>query len=118
MQFKRALQHTIAWKSLNTAFAFFINLLLVRIFGAAVSGDFFYSLTMLAFFTLATSWSLEAGITYYASNDTANIPAITSFLVPWLLFQGICLWFVLRFIEVNLDARLAAVYILANLCIA
>ena len=118
MQFKRALQHTIAWKSLNTALAFFINLLLVRILGAAVSGDFFYSLAMLAFFTLASSWSLESGITYYASKDNGNIPAITSFLIPWVLFQAICLWLLLRFIEVNLDARLAAAYILANLCIA
>jgi len=117
MQFKRALQHTIAWKSLNTVLAFFINLLLVRILGAAASGDFFYSLTILAFFTLASSWSLEAGITYYGSNDHKNIPAITLFLFPWMLVQGVCLWGLLQSIGTNLDHQLSWIFIVANLAI-
>ncbi len=117
MQFKRALQHTIAWKSLNTVLAFCINLLLVRIFGAAESGDFFYALTLLAFVTLVASWSLESGITYHGSNDPENIPAITIFLVPWLILQSFIIWWVLTNGAIDLDPRFSWLFIFTNLII-
>jgi O-antigen/teichoic acid export membrane protein len=117
MQFSKALQHTIGWKSLNTLLAFGINLLLVRIMGAESSGTFFYSITVLSFLTLAASWSMEAGITYYGSNDPESTPVIALLIIPVLIVQAAASWLVLRVLPINLEVGLSWVYVLSNLAI-
>jgi O-antigen/teichoic acid export membrane protein len=118
MQFTKALQHTIAWKALNTILTFFINLLLVRILGADGSGEFFYSITLLSFAVLLISWSMESGITYYGSNNLESIPTITLFIIPWLLVQAGATWLLLQFISINLDKQLSWLFIVSNLVIS
>ena len=117
MQFTKALQHSIGWKALNTILIFLINLLLVRILGATASGDFFYSITLLSFFTLIISWSMESGITYYGSNQLSSIPSITIFILPWLFLQAIITWGVLYLIPVHIGRQLSWVYVVSNLLI-
>src|SRR5436309_12496683 len=110
MQFNKALKHTIVWKTLNTGFGFFINLLIVRLLGATASGNFFYAITALSFFTLLISWSLEAGITYYASNNKESLPSISFFILPLLLVQGLISWSILRFIPLGIDTFFSFVF--------
>lgn len=117
MQFTKALQHSLGWKALNTVLTFFINLLLVRILGAAGSGDFFYSIAWLSFFTLAISWSMEAGITYYGANNVSSIPSIILFSIPWLVLQAIGSWWFLDIITLNIQKHIAWLYVISNLVI-
>ena len=117
MQFTKALQHTVGWKALNTILTFLINLLLVRILGADGSGDFYYGITLLSFFTLAISWSMEAGITYYASNNIDTIPSITLFIIPWLMVQAIVSWLLLDLLSINIARYWSLLFVLSNLVI-
>ncbi|MEO7532623.1 MAG: oligosaccharide flippase family protein, partial [Ferruginibacter sp.] len=117
MQFTKALQHTIVWKALNTILIFCINLLLVRILGAESSGEFFFAVTALSFFILILSGSVESGITYYGSNDSANIASLSLLVLPWLLLQALASWLLLRFLAVKVDQQLSWLFIISNLII-
>ncbi len=117
MQFTKALQYTIGWKALNTLLTFFINLLLVRILGVDESGYFFYAITLLSFFTLVISWSMEAGITYYASINNDKISSVLRFILPLLLFQAVTGWVLLYFFPVSINWYFSWSYILSNLAI-
>ncbi|MBC7887784.1 MAG: oligosaccharide flippase family protein [Ferruginibacter sp.] len=117
MQFTKALQHNIGWKALNTVLAFFINLLLVRILGAAESGDFFYTIALLSFFTLVTSWSMEAGITFYGSKHRDSVPAISLLILPWLVMQAVVVWVLLHFMIFSVNRQISWLYVLSNLVI-
>jgi hypothetical protein len=117
MQFTKALQHTIGWKALNTILTFFINLILVRILGAEGSGDFFYSIALLSFFTLLISWSLEAGITYYGSKNVESIASITIFILPWLVIQALVSGMLIQYLPIHTHPQLSWLYVLSNLVI-
>ena len=117
MQFTKALQHTIGWKALNTILTFFINLILVRILGAEGSGDFFYSIALLSFFTLLISWSLEAGITYYGSKNVESIASITIFVLPWLVVQAFVSGMLIQYLPIHTHPQLSWLYVLSNLVI-
>lgn len=88
MQFNKALSYNVLLKTINVFILFCINLILVRIIGANITGDFFYLITVLSFITLVVSLSLEAGITFYASKETA--PAVS---FAWLIILSSLLQF-------------------------
>jgi hypothetical protein len=117
MQFNQALQHTIIWRSLNTALGFGINLLLVRIMGAALSGQFFYALALLSFITLVLSLSIETGITYIGSNTSASIPALTVGIFPLLVLQFILSWWILNWFDTQLDFLFSMLFVVGNLAV-
>jgi O-antigen/teichoic acid export membrane protein len=114
MQFTKALQHTIVWKSLNTLILFVINLLLVRIMGADYSGEFFYAITALSLFVLVLSGSIESGITYYGSHAESNIPALSFFLLPWLLLQALVAYWVVQVLPVTIHSLLSWLFVISN----
>ncbi|MFZ4058547.1 MAG: hypothetical protein ACOYKE_10435 [Ferruginibacter sp.] len=117
MQFNQALQHTIIWRSLNTALGFGINLLLVRIMGAALSGQFFYALALLSFITLVLSLSIETGITYIGSNTSASIPALTVGIFPLLVLQFILSWWILNWLDTQVDFLFSMLFVVGNLAV-
>src|SRR4051812_10494995 len=117
MQFNKALQHTIAWRAGNTLLNFMVNLLMVRLLGAELSGTFYYALTALSFVILVFSCSIEAAITYYGSKDGGIISSITSILLPWMLFQALICWLVLKYIPFTLTHLQSFVYVMSNLAI-
>lgn len=88
MPLKKIIKHTIGWKLVNTLLVFLINLLMVRLLGAAQSGTFFYDITVLSFLVLIISWCLEAGITYYASKDNSAVALMIVFVLPLLVLQA------------------------------
>ena len=117
MEFKKALINTIIWKTLNTIFAFCINLLIVRILGSENSGSFFYSIAILSFITLLTSLCLENGITYYGSKNNAILGSLYVFIFVILLLQGLISWGILYFFKCSIGAGLAWLLILGYLSI-
>ncbi len=117
MQFTKALQNTIVWKILNTTLSLFINLLMIRIMGAAYSGEFFYAITTLSLCVLLLSGSLESGIIYYGSQSEINIPALSFFLLPWLLLQALMAYKVMQFLPIGLYRPLSWVFVIANVAI-
>jgi len=117
MQFKKAIQHTILWKVLNTIITFLINILLVRLLGAEQSGIFYYAITLLGLLILVQSYSLEAGIVYYCSKNN-NVSGIAFFIVPWLLLQLLISLLVLFYlIPVGINRTMAVLYTISNLAI-
>lgn len=115
MQFTKALQHTVGLKALTAILTFGINLLMVRILGAVGSGGFFYAIALLTFFTLAISWCMESGITYYAIKNQSDIPSIIIFIMPWLVLQAIASWLLLHFLNDNPLPQLSWVFVISNL---
>lgn len=117
MSFYKLLKHTIGWKFLNTALVFFINLLMVRLLGITDSGNFFYDIALFSFLILILSWSLEAGIVYYASQYKGALTSIILFVLPLLLFQTILCWIVLKYISFSVSHLVAMLFIIGNLTI-
>ena len=115
MHFNKILKHTIAWKLINTALLFLINLLMVRLLGVADSGIFFYDIAVLSFIQLIVSMSLESGITFYASKDNRTITSILAFILPLLVVQGVISWVMLRHIKFSISIHLSVLFILSNL---
>jgi O-antigen/teichoic acid export membrane protein len=117
MQFKKAIQHTILWKVLNTLITFLINILLVRLLGVEQSGLFYYAIALLSLLVLLQSYSLEAGIVYYGSKY-GSVSGISSFILPWLLFQSLISILVLYYVApANINREVAILYTVSNLAI-
>ena len=89
MQINKILKHAIVWKLANTMLVFLINLLLVRLLGAADSGVFFYEITVLSFWVLVISFSLESGITYFGSKDNKTLSPLIFIILPLLFAQAL-----------------------------
>ncbi len=117
MQFRKAVQHTVLWKVLNTVITFLINVLLVRLLGAQLSGSFYYSLALLSLMILLQSYSLEAGIVYYGSK-TNSVSGISFFILPWLLLQLVISILILYYYTpVTVFRVMAVIYVVSNLAI-
>lgn len=116
MHFNKNFKNTISWKLLNTAFIFFINLLMVRLLSVSESGMFFYDITLLSFLILILSLSIESGITYYAVKDNTIIRSILTILIPLLTFQVFLSWVVIRNVQLSISMFFALLFILGNLC--
>ncbi len=117
MLFNKALLHTVGWKSLNTAFTFFINLLMVRLLGSETSGSFFYAIAVLSFLALLIGLCLENGIIYYASSKPESSRTISMFVLFLLAAQALLSWLILQFFAVGIDKNLALLFIASNLAI-
>lgn len=117
MQFNKALKHTIIFKSLNTAFTFAINILLVRLLGADRSGQFFYAVTVLSFVTLVTGLCLENGITYYISRHPMAAMALTGYIAAALLVQAFISWFVIVQLHLSLPVTYQLLLVVSLLAI-
>ena len=117
MPLKKIIKHTIGWKLVNTLLVFLINLLMVRLLGAAQSGTFFYDITVLSFLVLIISWCLEAGITYYASKDNSAVALMIVFVLPLLVLQAFISRVVIGYIHLSVSSHLAVLFIVSNLTI-
>lgn len=115
MHFNKILQHTIGWKLLNTALLFVINLLMVRLLGAAASGHFFYEITVLIFLLLMVSWSFESGMSYYASKNNGHIGSVLMIMLPLLVIQLAACWWLLSFIKLGINIYFSLLFIMGNL---
>lgn len=117
MPLKKIIKHTIGWKLVNTLLVFLINLLMVRLLGAAQSGTFFYDITVLSFLVLIISWCLEAGITYYASKDNSAVALMIVFVLPLLVLQAFISRVAVGYIHLSVSSHLAVLFIVSNLTI-
>ena len=115
MHFNKILQHTIGWKLLNTALLFVINLLMVRLLGAAASGHFFYEITVLLFLLVMVSWSFESGMSYYASKNNGHIGTILMVMLPLLVIQLLVCWWLLSLIKLGINIYFSLLFIMGNL---
>ena len=116
MHFNKILKNTIIWKLLNTAFIFFINLLMVRLLGVSESGIFFYDITILSFIILVLSLSLESGITYYTVKENVSTRSVLYILIPFLLFQILLSWLIIKAIHLSISNSVAILFVFGNLC--
>lgn len=115
MNFSSALQHTIVWRVLNTLILFFINLLLVRLLGASISGAFFYFMTLLSFFILILGISLESGIGYYMARGKISGKVLLRLVAPVLIVQGLIASLILFLFRSEVHFFLSLSFILANI---
>lgn len=90
---------------------------MVRLLGIAQSGAFFYDITVLSFLVLVISWSLESGITYYASKDNSAVVLMIVFVLPLLVLQTFISWVAVRYIHLSVSTHLAVLFIVSNLTI-
>ncbi len=117
MQFNQALRHNIVWKVVNTFFTFFINLLLVRLLGAAQSGVFYYDVALLGLLVLLQGFSLESGIVYLGSKDKNTLPAIFFTVSAWLLVQVLLSAFILSMVHTSISKAAAVFFVCANIAV-
>lgn len=101
MQFNKALSYNVILKTINVIVLFFINLILVRIIGANITGDFFYLITVLSFLTLVVSLSLEAGIIFYASKNIAGTVSFAWLIILVSVFQFVVTALIILFLVNN-----------------
>ncbi len=117
MQFKQALRHNIFWRVINTLLTFIINLLLVRLLGAAQSGSFYYDVTILSLLVLLQGFSLEAGIVFLGTKNSNDISSITATVFLWVALQTLLSFFVLLFVKVAVSLPLALLFITGNIAV-
>lgn len=89
MRFQQALQHSFFWRSLSAIAVFAVNLLLVRLLGAAGSGSFLYAIAWLSLLTLILSISLESGLVYTGHQSPESVAQFSWLLVGLLLVQAL-----------------------------
>lgn len=117
MQINKILKHAIVWKLANTMLVFLINLLLVRLLGAADSGVFFYEITVLSFWVQVISFSLESGITYFGSKDNRTLSALIFVILPLLFAQALAISALLKFFTFSTGNFFSIIFIVSNLAI-
>ena len=117
MQFHQALRHSIFWRSAQAVLLFIVNLLLVRLLGAAGSGSFLYAITWLSFFTLIISGCLESGMLWLGGTHPATTTRMLRDLLPVWLLQVLVSWGVLSFWSVGISTGLAIVFVASQLVI-
>lgn len=121
MQFNKALSYNVGLKTINVFILFFINLILVRIIGANITGDFFYLITVLSFITLVVSLSLEAGITFYASKEKGLPVSFAWLIILTSLFQFAAIFFIILFLvknSISLPLYYLILFVISNILVS
>jgi O-antigen/teichoic acid export membrane protein len=80
----RYLYKTIAWRGMIYLASFALNICIARIYGASISGDFFYQISIYSLIILVLSLSLESGLGYYASNNNIPVNRLYSLSIIWV----------------------------------
>lgn len=97
MKLKQALLHNTGWKMIAMLFTFLNNIVIVRILGVVISGDFFYALIIFAFVSTLLRLGLEKGIIYITSKFPKKTKAVIAFLFPLIIFQTLITFILLKF---------------------
>ncbi len=97
MQIKQALLHNTGWKVLTMLFTFVNNMIIVYTLGAAASGDFFYTLSILSLLSIVMRLGLENGIIFVCSKYPKKENVVASFLFIVIFFQCIISYFFIKY---------------------
>jgi O-antigen/teichoic acid export membrane protein len=117
MQFHQALQHSLFWRSAQAVLLFVVNILLVRLLGAAGSGSFLYAITWLSLFTMLLSVCLESGMLWLGGQYPSTTAAMLRDLAPVLFVQAIVTTVVLSLFATGLSMPLGVAFVCSQLII-
>ncbi|MEO6406653.1 MAG: polysaccharide biosynthesis C-terminal domain-containing protein [Ferruginibacter sp.] len=120
MNVSNYLYKTVAWRGLVYIAAFVLNIVIARIYGASISGNFFYNLSIYSLIILVVSFSLESGLGFYASADPYPLNRLFSLSIIWVSIVSVLLaWifyiFPQRFIDKNQLLYTALPFIAGNI---
>jgi O-antigen/teichoic acid export membrane protein len=83
MNFQKLLAQSLIWRSLYFASTLLVNIALSRFLQAEGTGRLYYLLSIFQFVQLVTSFSLNSGITYYASGRIVPANKLLWLAVAW-----------------------------------
>jgi O-antigen/teichoic acid export membrane protein len=89
MSLKKAIQDVILWRGLNFLSVFILNVLVARFFGASEAGNLFFFINNLSLAILITSFSLEAGLGYYAATGKTNSKRLGILALAWCVIASL-----------------------------
>ena len=91
MQLSRSFNLHLIWKSLSLAVNLITTILIARLLGASLSGQFFYFLSWMSFLVLMASLSLDSSITYFTASKMIPRQQILTIAIIWILLVFIIL---------------------------
>ncbi len=89
MNIQKLLYQNVFWRGLFYLSAFILNILIARHFEAALTGWIYYIFNIYSFVTLIFSFSLEAGMVYFASKKEISLSKLFSFSVIWVCLVAV-----------------------------
>lgn len=92
MPIVRILYSNILWKGFFYFSTFLLNILIARVFEAALSGSIYYIINIYAFIHLISSLSMESGIIYFGSMKEIDTSKLLNFSLLWTFIVAIMLW--------------------------
>lgn len=91
MQLSRSLNLHLIWKSLGLAVNLVTTILIARLLGASVSGQFFYFLSWMSLLVLISSVSLDSSITYFLASKEISKQSLSAISLLWIFFVTVVL---------------------------
>lgn len=89
MSTAKYLYQTVFWRGLVYLASFILNICIARIYGAEISGVFFYNISIYSLVVLVFSLSLESGFGFYASNNKIPVNQLFSLSLLWVCFASL-----------------------------
>lgn len=89
MPITKILYQNLLWRGIFYLSSFALNIAIARQYEAAVSGYFYYLISIYSLAVLFISISLESGITYYASRKAIDPSRLQGFAMAWSLAAGL-----------------------------
>lgn len=118
MDLRQAIFNNLFWRGIGLLFVFLNNILIVRILGVEVSGQFYYSIAMLTFIVTCLRFGLENGITYVNSKYPNSSGGLIWFIVPFAVVQAEVIAYIIKFVpyaQQTFAIKVSIIFVLTNI---
>ena len=118
MSIRKGIQDIILWRGLNFLSVLVLNVLLARVFEAAGAGSVFFIINNLSLLILVLSFSLEAGLGYYAATGKIENVQAGLLALVWCLVMSSISFCIFSFynlsLPIGLNLKFPAVFFIAG----